>query len=72
MEKQEDCTKQFSQMLDTFRINSIDNRDHPTMQEDIPMPLAQKEMMIEKLKEQRETLEKINADMRQKQTLRSG
>jgi len=72
MEKQEDCTKQFSQMLDTFRINSIDKRDHPTMQEDIPMPLAQKEMMIEKLKEQRETLEKINADMRQKQTLRSG
>ena len=51
-------------MVNTFREKNIYERDHPLMQEDVPMPLAQKETLIERLKEQRETLEKINADMR--------
>jgi len=39
------------------------------MQDEIPSPLKQKEIVIDKLKEQREALENVNNDMRQKQTL---
>ena len=56
-------------MLETFRNNAKDLRDHPTMQDEIPSPLKQKEIVIDKLKEQREALENVNNDMRQKQTL---
>ena len=38
-ETKEDCTKQFSDMLETFRENVRDKRDHPAMPEEIPAPL---------------------------------
>ena len=66
LEKKDDCTKQFADMVDTFRENIRDKRDHPVMQDEIPEPLQQQEYVIETLKEQRETLQKINHDMRQK------
>ena len=51
-------------MVRTYRDKNIDKRDHPPMQNEVPMPAQQKEALIERLKEQREALEKINADMR--------
>lgn len=35
----EDCTKQFSEMLESYRDNMVDTRDHPDVQDQVPMPL---------------------------------
>ena len=39
-------------------------RDRPAQPEDVPSALEQKELVIEKLKEQRESLERFNQEMR--------
>ena len=58
-------------MVKDYKQANIDPRPYPTQQEDVPNPYIQKELIVEKLKEQREALEKVNLDLRQKQTLRS-
>ena len=37
--KRPDCTKQMTEMLETFRDNLVDTRDRPSMPEDIPTPM---------------------------------
>ena len=59
-------------MRNEFAENSVDRRDYPTQQEQVPDAFEQKALFIDKIKEQREGLEQINLNMRQKQTLNQG
>ena len=51
-------------MVEEWKANGEDARPHPTQQEDVPQALDQKELVIERLKEQRESLEKCNQGLR--------
>ena len=67
-----DCTKQFSEMLESYRTCLKRPRDYPMQQNEIPAPLEQQTFIIQNLKEQRELLEKQNNEMRGTQTLHGG
>lgn len=51
-------------MVKTFKANSVDERPHPTQQYEVPTPITQKEIVIDKIKESREHYEKMSLDMR--------
>ena len=59
-----DCTKHFTHMVKEFSESGIDRRDHPTQQDEVPDALDQKGLMVDKIKEQREALEKHSIELR--------
>ena len=60
MDKAQDCTAHFTRMVEEYKQGTADTRARPTQDEDVPSAAEQKEIIIEKLKEQRESLEKFN------------
>ena len=72
VDKLQDCTKFFSGMVEEFHEVGLDQRKNPPQQEDVPDPREQKDEIIDRLKEQREDLQKVNQEMRQKHMLTSG
>ena len=73
--KKEDTTKQFSDMLEIFRDSlrkddgAQEPKENPQLLNQAPPLPEQQKIIIESLKEQREELEKVNLDLRQKQVL---
>ena len=64
VDKLQDSTKFFTAMVNEFHEVAIDDREHPATQDQVPDPIDQKEVIVDRLKEQKEDLERLNRDRR--------